>query len=65
MTHIAPGRRVKSTGNKIIVGFITVAPLAVTWIIVDFLFRQLSQVGRPWVNAITRALGSDYSEMAA
>jgi len=42
----------KSIGRYIAVGVITAAPLAITWFIIEFLFRQLSRIGRPWVEGV-------------
>lgn len=42
--------------RRIVTGLVTLAPLAVTWIILSFLFQQLAQVGRPPIVALSRAL---------
>ncbi len=52
-------RPVTSLGRYLIIGIITAAPLAVTWLIVDFLFGQLSRIGRPWVSALANALAPE------
>jgi uncharacterized membrane protein len=44
---------------------ITAAPLAVTWLILDFLFDQLSRIGRPWVGAIARAIAPEQPFLAS
>jgi uncharacterized membrane protein len=51
-----PGRGLRSAGRYLLVGVLTAAPLVITWLIVDFLFRQLSSVGRPIVNMVAGAL---------
>lgn len=57
--------RVRSIGRNILVGLITVAPLGITWLILDFMFGQLSRIGRPWITAMARALGPQYPELAS
>jgi uncharacterized membrane protein len=54
-----------SVGRYIIIGVITAAPLAITWIIIDFLFGQLSRIGRPWVRTIARAVAPEQPLLAA
>jgi uncharacterized membrane protein len=57
--------RMKSAGRYILIGVLTIAPLAITWIILDFLFGQLARVGRPWVTGAARALGPEHRMLAA
>lgn len=57
--------RMKSVGRYILIGAITAAPLAITWIILDFLFGQLARVGRPWVSGIARTLAPEHPALAA
>jgi uncharacterized membrane protein len=57
--------RVRSFGRNILVGLITVAPLGITWFILDFLFGQLSRIGRPWVTGMARAIRPQYPDLAA
>ncbi|MBX3501709.1 MAG: DUF502 domain-containing protein [Alphaproteobacteria bacterium] len=56
---------IRSVGRYIVVGVITAAPLAITWIIVDFLFGQLSRIGRPWVRAVARTVAPEQPLLAA
>jgi uncharacterized membrane protein len=65
MTTTAARTRIRSTGRYILIGIITAAPLAITWFILDFLFRQLSRIGRPLVTAITSALAPDHPGIAS
>jgi uncharacterized membrane protein len=65
MTETHTGSSIRRVGRYIVVGLITVAPLGITWFIVDFLFGQLSRIGRPWVTGIARALQPQYPEAAA
>ena len=48
----------------ILIGFFTVAPLWVTWIVFDFLFNLLASTGAPFLRAAARAL-SPFSETLA
>jgi len=52
-------------GRNILIGIITAAPLAVTWLIIDFLFNQLSRMGRPWVGAIARGIAPEKPFLAS
>jgi uncharacterized membrane protein len=38
----------------LIAGLLMLTPLWVTWLVLNFLFSQLSHAGRPWVQAFTR-----------
>jgi uncharacterized membrane protein len=55
----------KSTGRYILIGVITAAPLTITWLILDFLFGQLSRIGRPLVVGAARALAPEHPVLAA
>jgi uncharacterized membrane protein len=56
--------RVKSLGRNILVGLVTVAPLAITWLILDFMYGQLSRIGRPWVHGVAYAVRPQYPDLA-
>ena len=43
----------------IISGIVTLIPLLVTWILFEFIFRQLSKIGLPWVRMISRSIRND------
>lgn len=58
-------KRAVSVGRYILIGVVTVTPLAITWIILEFLFTQLSRLGRPWVTAMARWLAPDQPLLAA
>lgn len=45
-------------------GVLTAVPLWVTWVVFEFVLRQLSKVGRPWVKAFSRRLEDDYPLVA-
>lgn len=54
----------KQTRRFLVLGLLTAAPLWVTWLVFDFLFSQLSDIGIPWVNALARAVGP-FSQVAS
>jgi len=39
----------------LLAGVLTAIPVWVTWLVFDFVFRQLSRVGTPWVRALANA----------
>jgi uncharacterized membrane protein len=65
MTTINPSPRIISTSRYILIGVITATPLAITWLILDFLFGQLSRIGRPWVRTLARTLAPEHPLLAA
>ena len=40
----------------LLAGVLTIIPLWITWIVLSFLFRQLSALGGPWVKALASTL---------
>lgn len=56
--------QILSTGRYILIGCLTAAPLGITWLIVNFLYTQLSTLGRPWVQAVSRTLLPHYPRLA-
>lgn len=40
----------------LLAGMLTAIPIWITWLVIEFLFGQLSQLGRPWVQVLARAL---------
>lgn len=60
--HTNPAR---AGARYILIGLITAAPLGITWLILSFLFNQLSSFGRPWVTGLARALRPQYPDVAA
>lgn len=40
----------------LLAGVLTAIPIWITWLIFDFFLSQLSQLGRPWIAALARAL---------
>lgn len=43
-------------GRYILSGILTVIPLWVTWLVFDFVFRQLSKFGMPWIRLLSNWL---------
>jgi uncharacterized membrane protein len=64
MTKKHSGKSIRLGGRYILIGLITVAPLGITWLILDFLFNQLSKIGRPWVIGLSRAVRPQYPDAA-
>jgi uncharacterized membrane protein len=51
-------------GRNILAGILTVIPLWVTWLVVDFVFRQLLRIGSPIVAATREQLTRSAPELA-
>ncbi|HAR31876.1 MAG TPA: hypothetical protein DCR65_10150 [Gammaproteobacteria bacterium] len=49
----------------LLLGLLTVAPLWVTWLVFDFVFRQLSALGGPWVAMLAEAIAARFPETSA
>lgn len=64
MAQGGTGRQIRSIGGYVLVGIITVAPLWVTWLVLDFLLTQLAWVGRPWVYGLARSLRPLHPQIA-
>ncbi|MDH3589566.1 MAG: DUF502 domain-containing protein [Gammaproteobacteria bacterium] len=45
-------------------GILTLIPLWVTWVVVQFVFTQLSKLGRPWVSVVASRIDSDAPTLA-
>jgi uncharacterized membrane protein len=43
-------------GRYLLIGFFTVAPLWVTWLVLDFLFSLLAKTGAPFLRGLARGL---------
>jgi uncharacterized membrane protein len=52
----APTRRNPHLLRYLLIGFFTVAPLWVTWLVFDFLFGLLASTGEPFLKALARLL---------
>lgn len=44
------------TRNNLLAGVLVVIPLWITWLVFEFLFKQLAAIGTPWVRVAARAL---------
>ena len=52
----------------LIAGALMLAPLWVTWLVLDFLLRLLARIGRPWVNtfvSVVSRISPDVGELLA
>ena len=56
MPSAAPTRRKPHLFRYLLIGFLTVAPLWVTWLVFDFLFGLLAHAGAPFIKALARLL---------
>jgi uncharacterized membrane protein len=56
MTSAAPTRRNPHLLRYLLIGFFTVAPLWVTWLVFNFLFGLLAGTGVPFLKALARLL---------
>lgn len=43
----------------LVTGILTIIPLWLTWLVVEFLFRQLAKFGMPWIWALSKAIRQD------
>ncbi len=48
----------------LIAGVITAIPIWITWLVFDFIFRQLSRLGLPWVRAFFNGIGQYLPELS-
>ncbi|MFO1129232.1 MAG: DUF502 domain-containing protein [Rhodospirillales bacterium] len=46
-------------GSYVLSGILTIIPIWVSWAIFDFIWRQLSQVGLPWLRLLANGLRAD------
>jgi len=46
----------KNIQRYILTGIMTVIPIWLTWIVFEFILKNLSDVGLPWVNAASATL---------
>ena len=46
----------KNIQRYILTGILTVIPIWLTWIVFEFIFKHLSELGRPWVSAVSNTL---------
>lgn len=48
----------------LLAGLLTIIPLWITWIVLSFLFRQLSSLGGPWVKALASTVSRTYPNIS-
>ena len=65
-SSVAPARREGGAhfGRYLLIGFFTIAPLWVTWLVVDFVFGLLARTGSPVLRGVALGL-RPFSEVAA
>jgi len=56
MPNEAPSHRKPHIFRYLLIGFLTVAPLWVTWLVFDFLFGLLASAGAPFIKGLARLL---------
>ncbi|MDJ0895833.1 MAG: DUF502 domain-containing protein [Alphaproteobacteria bacterium] len=61
-----PDRKSKGlhAGRYLISGVLTIIPLWITWLVFDFVLRQLSKFGLPWVRVLARNIRDDSPDLA-
>jgi len=64
MTASTPTRHRPNVLRYLVIGFFTVAPLWVTWVVLDFLFGVLAKTGAPFLKGLARLL-RPFSETAS
>ncbi len=45
-------------------GVVTLIPLWVTWLIFEYVFKQLSKLGTPWVRVFSKSIQGEYPSVA-
>ncbi|WJW76090.1 DUF502 domain-containing protein [Thiohalobacter sp. IOR34] len=50
------GRFIGRLNRYLLAGIFTAIPIWVTWLIIEFFVRQLSSLGRPWVQGVARVV---------
>lgn len=57
-------KKKSSHRRYVITGLITLIPLWITWFVLDFVFKFLSDVGTPWVNRLSKGARLTYPNFA-
>lgn len=60
MTRNIPKPKVPHFQRYLITGVLTAIPIWITWVVFEFILRQLSKFGMPWVKALSQAV-QDYT----
>jgi uncharacterized membrane protein len=45
-------------------GILTVIPIWITWLVFEFVFKQLSGIGMPWVRALSKGLRQTFPALS-
>ncbi len=65
MSHAAkPHSAFGRLQRYLLAGIFTAIPLWVTWLIIQFLLRQLSSLGRPWVQALVKPIEAQWPNLS-
>jgi len=48
----------------LLTGILTVIPIWITWLVFEFIFKQLSNIGMPWVRALSSGLQQTWPAFA-
>jgi len=58
------GRLFGHLRRHLLAGLLTVVPIWVTWLVLHFIFEQLSRYGAPWVRALAGTLHGNWPTLA-
>ena len=59
------GHPFKRAQRYILTGILTVIPLWVTWLVIEFFWVRLSDAGRPWAQALAQQLQREHPDLSA
>jgi uncharacterized membrane protein len=48
------------TQRYLVTGILTVIPIWLTWLVFEFVLRQLTRIGLPWVRVLSRTIHEDF-----
>ena len=52
------------TRNNLVTGILVIIPIWITWLVFEFVFNQLANLGTPWVRVAARAIRDSYPSVA-
>ena len=61
----AKGHFFRRAQRYLLTGVLTIIPLWITWVVLEFFLVKLSDAGRPWAQALAQPLEKNYPEIAA
>ncbi|GAB4349614.1 MAG: DUF502 domain-containing protein [Gammaproteobacteria bacterium] len=64
MSRSGRKRLLPRTRNNLVAGILVIIPIWITWLVFEFVFNQLANVGTPWVRVASRALRDSYPSLA-